>query len=162
MKSIKIMMFSALLAVFVAFNVAIPAFAYTVPSDSYYIDCDTREVGRIKIYVPYNMGKYFSSTDSGGIVSNYSSNITCWGTTDTGTTQYDIRFPLFDLPEYRRANYTGSSNQYADLTITKVNSTNLPLLSDTDFTLISQANIVNMIMVFIGGSILLFTILKKG
>lgn len=157
MKSIKTMLYAALLGIYLAFSFAMPTFAYTVPDDTYYIKADTSELGQVMIYVPYNLGKYFTTTSSGGVISTYSSNITCWGTTDTGGTQYDIRFSFSSVPQYRTGNYS-----YSELTITDVIDTNLPLLSDTDFTLISQSNMVNMIMVFIGGSILLFTILKKG
>lgn len=145
-----------LLFIYMTFSFAMPSFAYNVPDETYYIKANTNEIGRVMIFVPYNYGKYFSSSGD-SIVSTYGGTISCWGTTDTGITQYDIRFPFSDTPQYRVSNYN-----YSDLTINSIIDTNLPLLNDTDFTLISQGNIVNMIMVFIGGSLLLFTILKKG
>lgn len=157
-KNAKKMLYCALVACFIAFySAALPTYAYSEPAESYYAIVDTREIGEIQIYVPYNMGRYFTTDNSGGLLSTYSSTISCWGRNYSGSTQYDIRFTYSNVPEYRTGNYS-----YNDLNITDIIETNLPLLSATDFTLFSQGTMVNMIMLFVGGSILLFTILRKG
>ncbi len=130
--------------------------AYSVPAESYYAKLSTRELGNITLYVPYNMGRYFTTESNGsGLISTYSSTITCWGVNVNGT-QYDIRFTYSTNPQYRQNNYS-----YEDLTITGIVESNIPLLSDTDFTLFSQTTIVNMMMLLVGGSILLFTMIKR-
>lgn len=133
------------------------ASAYSQPTESYYAKVTTAELGNITIYVPYNLGRYFTTDTSGGLISTYSSTISTWGQSVSGS-QYDIRFTFSSVPQYK-TNSTGYS--YADLTITGIRETNIPLLSDTDFTLFSQSTIVNMMMLLVGGSILLFVMIKR-
>ena len=113
-KIYKKLLIGVLLFIYITFSFAMPSFAYNVPDETYYITVDTNEIGRVKIYVPYNLGKYFT-TSGNSVISTYSSTITCWGTTDTGSTQYDIRFTFSAIPQYRVSNYS-----YSDLTITNI------------------------------------------
>lgn len=131
------------------------ASAYVVPKESYYAKLQTDELGSITLYVPYNMGRYFTVDDWNGLVSTYSSTVNCWAH-DINGTQYDVRFTFSGVPQYR----TGSYN-YSNLNISSIAETNIPLLSDTDFTLFSQSTIVNMMMLLVGGSILLFVMIKR-
>ena len=156
-KTEKKLFLGVLLAIYITFSCAMPTFAYSTPTESYYAIVDTAEVGEIQIFIPYNMGRYFTTDTSGGIISTYSGTVSCWARDYTGNTQYDVRFTFSDVPDYRTGTYS-----YSELTITQLIETNIPLLSDTDFTLFSQGTVVNMLMLFVGGSILLFTILRKG
>lgn len=112
------------------FTAAIPSFAFEVPDNSYYFVADTQQLGRITVFVPRNMATYFSRSGSQLIGTN-SSTITCYGQVSNGT-QYTVRFPSYDVPEYRLVNYT-SGTQWSDLTITDIVETNLPILTDFDF-----------------------------
>lgn len=109
---------------------ALPCYAFEVPDNSYYIKADTSQLGSIIIYVPRNMASYFSYSGVTLIGTN-SSTISCYGQTTNGT-QYNVRFPSYDIPEYRLVNYDYGTS-YQDLTITNVVETNLPILTEFDF-----------------------------
>lgn len=112
------------------FVLVLPVYAFEIPDNSYYIKADTSQLGSVTIYVPRNMASYFSYSGN-TLISTYSSTITCYAATTNGT-QYNVRFPTYDIPEYRLVDYsTGGS--YQDLTITQVTETNLPILTEFDF-----------------------------
>lgn len=156
MENGKKMLYAALIVLFLSFSFSTKSYAYSEPENAYYRIVDTTEIGEVKIFFPYNLGRYFTESTSGGIISSYSNTVSTWRLNYDKTNYYDVRFPFLDVPEYRVNNYN-----YVDLTITDIIETNLPLLSSTDFTLFSQGTMVNMIMLFVGGSILLFTMLKR-
>lgn len=137
----KILLSLALMSV-----LALPAYAFEIPDNSYYIKADTRQLGSIVIYVPRNMATYFSYSGETLIGTN-SSTITCYGQTTNGT-QYNVRFPSYDIPEYRLVNYS-TGTQYQDLTITQVVETNLPILNEFDFQLNTDGALVAGSVLFI-------------
>ena len=138
------------------FVLPLSAFAYEAPADSYYINMQTRELGEIMVYFPYNVARYLSyNENTGRIINSYNSQITGYGYNGSW---YNIRFPTFDQPTYRAE--TGT-NTYQDLTITGVNETNITFLNDTDFTAFSNGTLANLTMLMIGGCILLCLFMKR-
>lgn len=109
---------------------ALPAAAFEVPDNSYYIKANTQQLGSVIMYVPRNMRTYFSYSGRSLIGTN-SSTITTYAQTTNGT-QYNVRFPSYDIPEYRLINYSAGTS-YQDLTITEIVDTNLPILTEFDF-----------------------------
>lgn len=148
--------FIPLLAVVFSLLFSISAAAYEVPSDSYYANLQTRELGEIMVYFPYNVARYLSyDEDSGRLINTYNSQISGYGFNGSW---YSIRFPTFDVPTYRRED---SSTTYQDLTITRVNETNITFLNDTDFTAFSSGTLSNLTMLLIGGCILLCLFMRR-
>lgn len=131
-------------------------FAYSVPDDCYFIDCQTTELGRITIYIPSNMSKYFSDSGS-SFINTYSSTIT--GYANVSGNEYTFRFQTFQLPEYRY--YSGNYSNYAPLTITEIYSSNLRFLDETDFLKYPQSDMFNLIFLCIGGFIVCLLFMKK-
>lgn len=124
----------------------LPAAAFEIPDNSYYIKADTSQLGSITIYVPRNMATYFSySGDT--LISTYSSTITCYAAITNGT-QYNVRFPTYDIPEYRLVDYT-TGTSYQDLTITQVTETNLPILTEFDFQRNTDGALIAGVVLFI-------------
>lgn len=153
MKKYKIILCVCLV---VSLMVPFSAFAYEIPSDSYYVNVDTSELGEIVIYFPYNMARYLSFNDRNNhIINTYSSQITAYGYNGSW---YQVRFPTFDVPNYRR---DGTTQTYNDLTITGINETNITFLNDTDFTAFSSSTLSNLTMLLIGGSILLCLFMRR-
>lgn len=109
---------------------ALPCSAFEIPDNSYYINANTSQLGSITIYVPRNLASYFSYSGD-GLISTYSSTVSCYAVTLNGT-QYSVRFPTYDIPDYRLVN-SSSGMSYQDLTITGVAETNLPILTEFDF-----------------------------
>lgn len=137
----KILICLALMSV-----LALPASAFEIPDNSYYFIANTQQLGDITVYVPRNMASYFSYSGNTLIGTN-SSTITCYGVTSNGT-QYNVRFPSYDIPEYRLVNYsTGTS--YQDLTISSVTETNLPILTEFDFQFNTDGALVGGAVLFI-------------
>lgn len=135
---------------------SINCFAYEIPSDSYYMNLQTVELGEVMVYVPYNYARYLSSNDEGTkVINTYSSQITCYGYNGRW---YIIRFPTFDVPNYRN---DSNSYDYDDLTITGINETNITFLNDTDFTAFSSGNLANLAMLLIGGLILICLFIRR-
>lgn len=131
-------------------------FAYEVPSDSYYANVQTAELGEIMVYFPYNLARYLSYSESDHhIINTYSSQITAYGYNGSW---YQIRFPTFDAPSYRR---DGTTSTYVDLTITGLNETNITFLNDTDFTAFSSGTLSNLAMLLIGGCILICLFIRR-
>ena len=147
--------FAAFCMRLVVLRTPLRAAAYEAPRQSYYRVCSTSELGDICIYFPTNLARYFSSYGS-GMISTYSSTISCWAEDESGT-QYDVRFAFDTIPQYR---VNSSSYSYADLNITDISDTNLTFLNSTDFTVFSQDTHVSMIFLFIAGAILV-TLLKR-
>lgn len=148
--------FIIFLVLLVSFLFPVSAFAYEVPSDSYYANLQTRELGEVMVYFPYNAARYLSYNDNTGrIVNTYSSQVNAYGYNGSW---YSIRFPTFDVPTYRRED---SSSTYQDLTITGVNETNITFLNDTDFTAFSSGTLSNLTMLLIGGCILLCLFMRR-
>ena len=144
--------------IIVIFLLILPSsvFAYSLPDNCFYVDCQTTELGRITIYIPSNMSKYFSASGT-SFINTYSSTITGYGI--VSGTEYTFRFPTFQLPEYRY--YSGSYSNYATLTITEIYSSNLRFLDETDFLKYPQADMFNLIFLCIGGFILCLLFMKK-
>lgn len=139
------------------FSLALPlsVCAYTAPSDAYYMNLQTRELGEVVVYLPYNNARYFSyNPDTKVLVNTSSSQITGYAYNGSW---YTVRFPSFDVPNYRPESGT---NTYNDLTITGINETNITFLNDTDFTAFSSSTISNLTMLLIGGCILLCLFIK--
>ena len=128
------------------FSLALPSFAFVIPDNTYYIQAQTSELGNIDIFVPRNMATYFSYSGSTLIGTN-SSTITCYGQTSNGT-QYNVRFPSYDVPEYRLVNYNAGTS-YQDLHIIQVIDTNLPILTEFDFQRNTEGAIVAGVVLFI-------------
>lgn len=130
--------------------------AFEVPADSYYVNARTSELGEIMIYFPYNMARYLSFNDNNGhIINTYSSQITAYGYNGSW---YQIRFPTFDVPNYRR---DGTTQTYSNLNITGINETNITFLNDTDFTAFSSGTLANLTMLLIGGCILVCLFMRR-
>lgn len=124
----------------------LPASAFEVPDNSYYFIANTQQLGDITVYVPRNYATYFSySGDT--LISTNSSTISCYGVTSNGT-QYNVRFPSYDIPEYRLLNY-GTGVSYQDLTIRVVTETNLPILTEFDFQLNTDGALIGGVVLFI-------------
>lgn len=137
----KILLTLSLMSVLV-----LPASAFQIPDNSYYFIANTQQLGDITVYVPRNYATYFSY--SGNIlISTNSSTITCYGVTSNGT-QYNVRFPSYDLPEYRPVNY-GTGVSYQDLTIRTVTETNLPILTEFDFQRNTDGALIGGVVLFI-------------
>lgn len=135
-----------LLSLALMFVLALPVSAFEIPDNSYYFIANTQQLGDITVYVPRNMGSYFSYSGNTLIGTN-SSTITCYGVTSNGT-QYNVRFPSYEIPEYRLVNYnTGVS--YQDMTILSVTETNLPILTEFDFQRYTDAALVAGVGLFI-------------
>lgn len=131
-------------------------FAYEIPADSYYVNVETSELGEIVLYFPYNMARYLSFNErTGHIINTYSSQITAYGYNGAW---YYVRFPTFDVPNYKR---DGITSTYTDLTITGINETNITFLNDTDFTAFSSGTLANLTMLLIGGCILLCLFMRR-
>lgn len=144
------------LALFIALSCPLSIFAYEVPSDTYYANLQTEELGEIMVYFPYNVARYLSyNENTGRVVNTYSSQINAVGYNGSW---YSVRFPTFDTPTYRREDYT---NTYQDLTITRVNESNITFLNDTDFTAFSSGTLANLTMLLIGGCILLCLFMRR-
>lgn len=124
----------------------LPAAAFEIPDNSYYMNIQTSELGSVTVYVPRNMATYFSySGDT--LISTYSSTITCYAAVADGT-QYNVRFPTYDIPEYRLVDYT-TGTSYQDLTITQVTETNLPILTEFDFQRNTDGALIAGVVLFI-------------
>lgn len=148
--------FIPLIAVVFSLFFSLNVFAYEIPSDAYYANLQTNELGEIMVYFPYNYARYLSyNEDSGKLINTYSSQISAYGYNGSW---YVIRFPTFDVPNYRLED---SNYSYSDLTITGVNETNITWLNDTDFTAFSSGNLANLAMLLIGGCILLCLFMRR-
>lgn len=99
-----------------------------VLSGGAYFSVNTQQLGRVKIYIPidYQEGS-FAYDNRGNLVNIRASTIT--GYILDGT-QYTVRWNTFDAPQYRLVNYSGTGNQYQDLTITDVRDTNVQIIED--------------------------------
>lgn len=140
------------------FSLALPlsVSAYTAPAESYFINLQTRELGEVVVYFPYNYARYFSyNADTHSLVNCYSSQITGYGFNGSW---YTVRFPTFDKPTYRPESGNGT---YNDLTIQGINETNITFLNDTDFTAFSSGTLSNLTMLLIGGCILLCLFIRR-
>lgn len=136
---------------------SLTAFAFEEPDNSYYIDLSTSQIGNCKVYVPYNYAKYFSTSNDGRrIVNTTSSTVTCYAVDSSGNV-YNVRFPSFDTPTYRRADLTGT---YYDLNIINIRDSNVPFLSDTDFGIFNHTAVVNMASLLLIGVIVVICIMR--
>lgn len=145
-----------LLVLLVSLFFSVNAFAYEAPSDSYYANLETRELGEIMVYFPFNTARYFSYNDTTGkLINTYSSTVYGYGYNGNW---YNIRFPTMEVPNYRAED---TNYSYNDLTITGVNETNITFLNDTDFTAFSSSTISNLAMLLIGGCILICLFMKR-
>lgn len=133
---------------------AMPAYAFEVPENTYFFIAQTQQLGEITVYVPRNQAQYFSFSGN-TLISTYSSTITCYASTSNGT-QYNVRFPSYDIPEYRLVNYDYGT-QYRNLTITQVLDNNLPVLTEFDF----QRNTDAALVAGVGLFILVFLLKKR-
>lgn len=146
----------SVLMLLVVFISPVRAAAYEVPADSYYANLQTAELGEIMVYFPYNVARYLSyNENTGKIINTYSSQINAYGYNGSW---YSIRFPTFDVPNFRR---DGVTSTYTDLTITGLNETNITFLNDTDFTAFSSGTLANLSMLLIGGCILLCLFMRR-
>lgn len=146
----------SVLMLLVVFISPVRAVAYEVPADSYYANLQTAELGEIMVYFPYNVARYLSyNENTGKIINTYSSQINAYGYNGSW---YSIRFPTFDVPNYRR---DGVTSTYTDLTITGLNETNITFLNDTDFTAFSSGTLANLTMLLIGGCILVCLFMRR-
>lgn len=94
----------------------------------YYIDCDTRQLGVLRIYVPINYTDGFLTlTNDGNLFNLSSSTVTCAAWNSNGT-QYTVRFTSFSEPQYRLYDYV--SSQYYDLNVSQISDTNVRILKD--------------------------------
>lgn len=134
------------------------AFAWVEPDDSYFVTVQTGQVGLATIYIPYNYGTYFSTANDGSSLVNVnSSQITCTMVDNSGTV-YSVRFPSFDIPNYRRSDI--STGNYVNLTINRIVESNLPFLSDADFGIFRQPALVNMGSLLLIGVIVVICIMR--
>lgn len=151
--------FVAIVSSFLLLSVfTLHSFAWSEPDDSYYIEVQTGQIGVATIYIPYNYGSYFSTSNGGSsIVNVYSSQITGYMIDNSGTL-YNVRFPSFDVPNYRRADI--STGNYVNLSITRIIDSNLPFLSDADFGIFRQPALVNMGSLLLIGVIVILCIMR--
>lgn len=130
---------------------AVSVFASVIPDNTYYVKLNTSNFGTVTCYIPYNYGKNF--TDSGNSIVNISSsNITCIGIRNGN--QYSVRFPSYDKALIRY------NSDWDILNVTSY-ETNLPLLSEVDFSLMSQETVIYLIILLIGGMLLCLRFMKR-
>lgn len=155
-KEFKFFYYFIFVVIFLVFFIPSRAYAFEVPDNSYYLKVKSN-AGNLTIYIPYNQAKYFS-TSGNSVVNTNSSSVNTYAQSVSST--YQVRFTYLSTPEYRLETTTGYTS-YADLIITEIVDTNLPLLSETDFTLFSQSTIVNMLSLLLIGSVLVFLLVKR-
>lgn len=122
-------------------------FAYEIPDKSFYITFDTSNYGQICVYLPYNYADFFAPSGN-SIVNVYSGTVSGFGV--VGNTQYDVRFTTFNSPEIRSLN---GNYQWTTLNVRSIVDTNLPILNDTSFSILSQGTIINLLILLVGGVI---------
>lgn len=137
------------------FALAFPVFGYQFPDQSYYITLFTDNYGTISVYVPVNSASTFAP--SGASVINIGSS-TITGYTELNGNEAQVRFPSFDVPQIR---VDGNAYTWVDLTGVELRETNVPLLNDTSFSLLSQDTIIQLIILLIGGLILCHLFMKR-
>lgn len=136
-----------------AFSVS--AFGYQFPDQSYYVTLFTDNYGTISVYIPVNSASTFAPSGA-SIINIGTSTIT--GYTEFNGTEAQVRFPSFDVPQIR---LDGNSYSWTDLAGVELRETNLPLLNDTSFSLLSQDTIIQLIILLIGGLILCHLFMKR-
>lgn len=123
-----------------------------------YMQVDTSELGEIIIYVPtaYQY-KSFTFNSDGRPVNITASTITgyCWDSND-----YNVRWSSFGQAQYRRVSGTVSS--YVDLTITNVINTNVVFVeSNDDLPVVPDSDILQVVVIFLLGGMLLCLFMKR-
>lgn len=141
-------------AVLACFLLAVPVFAYEFPSESYYVVLDTDQFGRLTIYIPVNSASSFSPL--GDSIVNVGSSVVT-GYTEHSGSESQVRFPVFDNPQFKQST-TGYT--WTEITDAQLVETNLPLLNDTSFSLLSQDTVIQLIILLIGGLILCHLFMK--
>lgn len=102
---------------------ALPCFAALYTTDNtYFVEVQTQQLGRITLLIPSNYANYFQFDGEIPLINSYSSSYTVYIKEDTSAYNNQVRFPSFDVPEYR----TSNSQSYIDLNITQVYDSNLP------------------------------------
>lgn len=143
-----------LLSILACIVLAVPVFAYEFPAESYYVVLDTGQFGQLTIYIPVNSSATFSPM--GDSIVNVGSSVVT-GYTEYSGSESQVRFPVYDNPEFRQST-TGYT--WIEITDAQLVETNLPLLNDTSFSLLSQDTVIQLIILLIGGLILCHLFMK--
>lgn len=143
-----------LLSLVACIVLAVPVFAYEFPDESYYVVLDTGQYGQLTIYIPVNTSATFSPM--GDSIVNVGSSVVT-GYTEYSGSESQVRFPVYDNPEFRQST-TGYT--WTEITDAQLVETNLPLLNDTSFSLLSQDTVIQLIILLIGGLILCHLFMK--
>lgn len=136
------------ISIIACFLFALPVFAYEFPNESYYIVLDSSKFGQLTVYIPVNSASTFSPMDD-FIVNVGSSTIT--GYTYFNGLESQVRFPVFDNVEFRE---TTTGYQWTVISDAVLVETNLPLLDDTSFSLLSKDSVIQLVILLVGGCIL--------
>ena len=125
----------------------------------YYIDCNTSQLGELRIYVPVSyVDGYLTYTQAGNLFNLSNSTVTCTAFNGSGT-QYTVRFSAFSEPEYRLFSSGGSTN-YQDLNVLSVTSSNIDILRENPPFPVSQT-ILMIISLFIMGVIAVCLFMRR-
>ena len=145
-----LVLFVVLVSVF-----ALPCFAalYTT-ENTYFVEVDTSQLGRITLLIPSNYANYFQFGGEIPLINAYSSNYTVFIKENTVAYNNQVRFPPFDIPEFRT---TSSSYEYQNLTITQIVDSNLPgYIYKTPF--VNDSNLYMLLIAAVTFLGLLFTV----
>ena len=136
----------------------IQRFAWETPDNCYYIDITVSQLGNGRLYIPFNAGHYFSTSNSGNaLVNTSSSQVNAYF--DNGSYIYNVRFPSFDKPTARRQDLnTGTYNDFIITSI--VDEGNLPLITDADLGIFNHSSVVNMRSLLLIGVICIICIMR--
>ena len=150
--------FFPFLIVIMICSFSVSAFAYEIPDNAYKMTLSSN-AGDVVLAVPYNVARYIS-LDNGQLISQYSSSVTLYGDTiSAGNSRpLNVRLQPFQSAEYK---YTDNNYTWADFEIYEIIDSNVPFLSETDFTLFSQDTMVNMIVCLVLGSIIVLMLKKR-
>lgn len=137
-----------ILTLLACFLLAVPVFAYEFPDESYYVVLDTGQYGQLTIYIPYNTASTFSPM--GNTIVNVGSSAVTGYTLHNGK-EAQVRFPVYNVMQYRE---NSTSYSWVDITDSQLIETNIPLLNDTSFSLLSRDNVFQLVLLLVGGCIL--------
>lgn len=124
--SIFIVLFTAVPAVAVYYEDTFPS-SETGLTGGTFLECNTN-LGDCVIVVPFNYKEnVFTFGTNGNIFNSSSSSVT--GVLYRSGQQFSVRWSAFSYPQYRQE---GNNYSYSDLTITKVNDTNIVFITDDE------------------------------
>lgn len=144
-----------ILSLFACILMAVPVFAYEFPDESYYIVLDSAQFGELVVYIPVNSANTFSPM--GDFIVNVGTS------TVTGYCYYNgnesqVRFPVFDTVEFRQST---TGYQWTEIPDAQLLESNLPLLDDTSFSLLSKDSVIQLVIFLVGGCILCQLFMKR-